>query len=514
MTDIQKDTHFDLQSARIDQQLFYRIPYKYLEQHTIIPVHETDDGRVRVAMADPDDLDVIDDVERILNTRIIIEQADKDIIKEMIEQCHSGDSQSVEKVIQDLTEDDLEIIGKINEDQDGVDVANEAPIIKLVNLIIWNALQIRASDIHVEPFDHELLVRYRVDGVLHEASSPPAHLHAAIISRIKIMADLDISERRTTQDGRIQIKLGSREIDIRVSIMPTVWGENVVMRLLDKTGLMLDLNDLGLRHTTRENFLELIQTSHGILLITGPTGSGKTTTLYSALSIRNKPDVKIITIEDPVEYQIPGINQIHVNAKVGLTFAHGLRSILRQDPDIVMVGEIRDVETAETAVQASLTGHLVFSTLHTNDAPSAITRLIDMGVEPYLITSSVIGVAAQRLVRVLCPKCKEPYETDAEEYIERLMLATDTLPSGSHTYYRAVGCDNCRDTGFVGRVALFELMEMTETIKHHALERAAAYEIKKTAIKEGMITLQHDGWLKAHAGITTLEEVLRVTEEA
>lgn len=505
---------FNIQSARIDQQLFYRIPYKYLEEHCIIPINETDDGKIRIAMADPDDLDIIDDVESILNADLIIEEADKDDILSAIERCHSGDSQSVEKVIQDLTEDDLEIIGQINEDQDGVDVANEAPIIKLVNLIIWNALQVRASDIHIEPFDNELLVRYRVDGVLHEASSPPAHLHAAILSRIKIMADLDISERRTTQDGRIQIKLGAREIDIRVSIMPTVWGENVVMRLLDKTGLMLDLNDLGLTDTTLKKYLELIQTSHGILLITGPTGSGKTTTLYSSLALRNAPDVKIITIEDPVEYQIQGINQIHVNPKVGLSFAHGLRSILRQDPDIVMVGEIRDVETAETAVQASLTGHLVFSTLHTNDAPSAVTRLIDMGVEPYLITSSVIAVAAQRLVRVLCPHCKEPYETDAEEYIERLMLSTDTIPSGTHTYYKAVGCENCRDTGFVGRVALFELMEMSDTIKHLALERAAAYEIKKQAVKEGMITLQHDGWVKAHNGITTLEEVLRVTEEA
>ncbi|NLF28227.1 MAG: Flp pilus assembly complex ATPase component TadA, partial [Clostridiales bacterium] len=399
-------------------------------------------------------------------------------------------------------------------DQEGVDVANEAPIIKLVNLIIWNALQTRASDIHIEPFENQLVVRYRVDGVLHEASFPPPNLHAAILSRVKIMADLDISERRTTQDGRIQIKLGKREIDIRVSIMPTVWGENVVMRLLDKSRSLLTLDQLGFDPGTEQAFEEIIRASHGIMLVTGPTGSGKTTTLYSALARLNKPDVKIITVEDPVEYQIPGINQIHVNPKVGLTFAHGLRSILRQDPDIIMVGEIRDLETAETAVQASLTGHLVFSTLHTNDAASAITRLIDMGVEPYLITSSVIGILAQRLVRVLCPHCKQPYLSTEEAYIERLMLPEGTVPRGAQTYYRAVGCEQCRDTGFVGRLSLFELMRITEDIKRLTLERAASYEIKKQAIKDGLVTLQHAGWKKAVAGITTLEEVLSATEEA
>ena len=508
------DKQFNLEEAKVDQQLFYRIPYKYLEENKIIPVCEPESGTIQIAMANPDDIVVIDEIERILNAKLIVEKAPEEIVLRKIEQCHSGDAQSVEKVIQDLTEDDLEIIGHIREDQDGVDVANEAPIIKLVNLIIWNALQMRASDIHIEPFEDQLLVRYRIDGVLQEASSPPPNLHAAIISRIKIMADLDISERRTTQDGRIQIKLGSREIDIRVSIMPTVWGENVVMRLLDKTALMLDLNDLGFERETLNSFAELIRASHGIVLITGPTGSGKTTTLYSALALLNTKDVKIITIEDPVEYQIPGINQIHVNPKVGLTFASGLRSILRQDPDKVMVGEIRDLETAETAIQASLTGHFVFSTLHTNDAPSAITRLIDMGVEPYLITSSVIGVVAQRLVRVLCPHCKEKYETDNEEYIERLMLPENVKTKGTQTYYRSVGCEKCRDTGYMGRISLFELMDTTEAIKKLTLEHAASYEIKKQAIKDGMITLQQDGWKKACDGITTIEEVLRVTEEA
>ncbi len=508
------EENFNLENARIDQQLFYRLPYKYLEEQLVIPICEPESGKVQIAMCDPDNIVVLDEIEKILKAELIVEKAPKEDILSAIERSHSGDSQSVEKVIQELSEDDLEIIGHIREDQDGVDVANEAPIIKLVNLIIWNALQTRASDIHIEPFDKELIVRYRVDGVLHEASNPPPNLHAAIISRIKIMADLDISERRKTQDGRIQIKLGKKEIDIRVSIMPTVWGENVVMRLLDKTGLMLDMTDLGFDPETLKGFDELIQASHGIILITGPTGSGKTTTLYSALSQLNQPDVKIITIEDPVEYQIEGINQIHVNPQVGLTFAHGLRSILRQDPDKVMVGEIRDVETAETAVQASLTGHLVFSTLHTNDAPSAVTRLIDMGVEPYLITSSVIGIVAQRLVRVLCPHCKEPYETDDEEYIERLMLPEGTVKKGKQTYYRAVGCDECRDTGFMGRISLFELMHVTEDVKKLTLERAAAYIIKKQAVKDNMITLQHDGWKKARDGVTTIEEVLRVTEEA
>ncbi len=505
---------FNIDTAKIDQQLFYRIPAKYLEEHYVIPIADADNGAVRIAMADPDDIEVLDEIESMLNAPLVVEHVDAGKIKAAIERCRSGETESVEKVIGELTPDDFEIIGNIRKDQDGVDVANEAPIIKLVNLIIWNALQSRASDIHIEPFENQLLVRYRIDGELYETSNPPANLHAAIVSRLKIMSDLDISERRTTQDGRIQIKLGKKEIDIRVAIIPTVWGESVVMRLLDKTGLMLDLTDLGFDRGVLDRYRELIRATHGIILVTGPTGSGKTTTLYSSLAQLNKPNVKIITIEDPVEYQIAGINQIHVNPKVGLTFAHGLRSILRQDPDIVMVGEIRDVETAEVAVQASLTGHLVFSTLHTNDAPSAITRLIDMGVEPYLITSTVIGVAAQRLVRVLCPHCKRAYETDAEEYIERLMLPEGVAPPGKQTYYEAVGCDKCRDTGFQGRLSLFEVMLMTESIKRMTLQRAASYELKKQAAADGMVTLQHAGWLKARAGVTTLEEVLSVTEEA
>lgn len=504
---------FNLSTAKIDQQLFYKLPYAFLEKHQLIPICEPRPGVTQVAMADPDDIETLDELKRVITTELEIVKATPEEIAEAIERCNSGNAQSVEKVIQDLTEDDLEIIGNIREDQDGVDVANEAPIIKLVNLIIWNALQMRASDIHIEPFENQLLVRYRVDGVLHEMSSPPHNLHAAILSRIKIMSDLDISERRTTQDGRIQMKLGSKEIDIRVSIMPTVWGENVVMRLLDKSGLMLDLTDLGFDEHHLKLYDSMLRVSHGIVLVTGPTGSGKTTTLYSSLKVLNKPDVKIITIEDPVEYQIKGINQIHVNAKVGLTFAQGLRSILRQDPDIVMVGEIRDVETAETAVQASLTGHLVFSTLHTNDAPSAITRLIDMGVEPYLITSSVIGVLAQRLVRVLCPYCKEESEEDVTDALDRLMIPEEIAPRGKHKIFKAKGCEKCRDTGFKGRISLFEIMQMSEEIKALTLKRAAAYEIKKQAIKEGMVTLQHSGWQKVLAGVTTLEEVLSVTEE-
>lgn len=505
---------FNLKTAKIDQQLFYRIPFKYLEENLLIPISEIEPGKIQIVMADPDDVDVLDEIERILNAELVIETASPEAILEAIERCHSGDASSVEKVIQDLTEDDLEIIGHINADQDGVDVANEAPIIKLVNLIIWNALQARASDIHIEPFEDQLLVRYRVDGVLQEASSPPHNLHAAVLSRIKIMADLDISERRTTQDGRIQIKLGNKEIDIRVSIMPTVWGENVVMRLLDKSGLMVDLRDLGFDEHHMTLYQSIIRAAHGIVLVTGPTGSGKTTTLYSSLKTLNKSDVKIITIEDPVEYQIKGINQIHVNAKVGLTFAQGLRSILRQDPDIVMVGEIRDIETAETAIQASLTGHLVFSTLHTNDAPSAITRLIDMGVEPYLITSSVIGIVAQRLVRKLCPYCKEAYKSSEKAYLKRLMLPDGVVPDGEQTYYRAVGCSKCRGLGYIGRTSLYEIMSISEEIKHLTLERSASYEIKRQAMKEGLITLQHAGWEKALKGETTLEEVLSVTEEA
>jgi general secretion pathway protein E len=502
---------FDLATAKVDQQLFYRIPTKYLEENRVIPILEPEDGLVQVAMVDPDNIELLDDIQQILNAQLEVHQAPEEQILAAIERCSSGDAQSVEKVIQDLTEDDLEIIGNIRSDQDGVDVANEAPIIKLVNLIIWNALQTRASDIHIEPFENQLLVRYRVDGVLHEASSPPPNLHAAVISRIKIMADLDISERRTTQDGRIQIKLGRKEIDIRVAIIPTVWGESVVMRLLDKTGLMLDLTDLGFERRELDRYEQLIDASHGIILVTGPTGSGKTTTLYTALSALNSPERKIITVEDPVEYQLEGINQIQAKSSIGLDFAHALRAIVRQDPDVIMIGEMRDLETARIAIQSALTGHLVLSTIHTNDAAGGITRMLDMGVEDYLLTSTVNAILAQRLVRTLDTEHREAFEVLPEVVDEIGLRALGERDR--YVFYKPVPTPE-NPNGYHGRTSILELLVMSDPIRRLVIKHATSGEIQNQAVSEGMRTMYLDGLNKCLAGITTLDEVLRVTQEA
>jgi general secretion pathway protein E len=406
-------------------------------------------------------------------------------------------------------EDSDSIISEIEETADLLDDTSDAPIIKLVNLTLSQAVKAHASDIHIEPYQTELQIRYRVDGILYNKLSLPKRIQSTLISRIKIMAKLNIAEKRLPQDGRIEIKIAAKNIDIRVSTIPTTFGERLVLRLLDKAGMILDMEEVGLVKENLRTLKHIITAPHGILLVTGPTGSGKTTTLYAALSTLNNPDINIMTIEDPVEYQIDGISQIQVNPKIGLTFARGLRSIVRQDPDVILVGEIRDTETAQIAVQSSLTGHLVFSTLHTNDAASAVTRLIDMGIEPFLITSSVIAIVAQRLVRVICDQCKEAY-VPPDKSLQNLDIDGWEMLRGN-TLYRGHGCDSCLNTGYRGRVGIFEVMMMNENLQTLILGTSDAGLIKKEAALQGMATLARDGVQKVLEGITTLEEVIRVT---
>jgi general secretion pathway protein E len=431
-------------------------------------------------------------------------------VQKLIQTHYDGSgAENAGELIEDLEEADLELLSSgTSETEDIMDMANEAPIIRLVNMILKQAVNDRASDIHIEPYERELAVRFRVDGILYQMFTPPKKFQNAIISRVKIMANLNIAENRLPQDGRIQIKIGGKDIDIRVSVFPTHFGERVVLRLLNKTDMQFDLNSIGFSEKNLALFNELIKKTHGIILVTGPTGSGKSTTLYSVLSRLNSPDVNILTVEDPIEYQIRGIGQMQVKPKIELTFATGLRSILRQDPDIIMVGEIRDLETAEIAVQAALTGHRVFSTLHTNDAASGITRLIDMGVEPFLISSSVNAFLAQRLVRTICPHCREAYKP-TPKMMSEFNLKPSQLKGGK--LYRGKGCDKCLKTGYHGRTGIYELLTVDNDIRKMIMAHADSVEIKEYAMKNGMVTLLEDGLLKAAQGVTTVEEVMRVS---
>ena len=410
-------------------------------------------------------------------------------------------------MVEDL-EDDSAIISEIENTADLLEDTSDAPIIKLVNHILSQSIKARASDIHIEPYQDSFKVRYRVDGILYDLLSPPKWIQPALTSRIKVMAKLNIAEKRLPQDGRFEVKIGQQLIDVRTSTLPTSFGERVVMRLLNKTSSIFQLSEIGLSPTQLAQVQDLVKAPHGIILVTGPTGSGKTTTLYSILSSINKPNINIITIEDPVEYQLKGISQIQVNPKIDLTFAVGLRSIVRQDPDVILVGEIRDRETAEIAIQSSLTGHLVFSTLHTNDSASAITRLVDIGVEPFLISSSVSAVIAQRLVRVLCDHCKEPYKPDMA--LQTLGVRPDRLRK--YTFYRAAGCDQCFHTGYRGRIGIYEIMLMGYKLKTMIQRTYDSFQIKQEALKLGLVTLRRDGIEKVLRGITTIEEVVRVTQ--
>ena len=468
-----------------------RISARFLREARALPIAESED-EIALAMADPTDAYTINAFEMVTGRKVKPLIAIPTELEAALERLYGAGKTALGQIVGAVEQrDELSFDADV---QQLKDLASEAPVIRLVSLIITNALETRASDIHIEPFENRLIVRYRIDGVLHEIESPPRRLSAAVISRVKIMANLDIAERRLPQDGRIRLRVQGKEIDLRVSTVPTMHGESVVMRILDKGGVALDFARLGFEEDTLKKFLDVLLEPHGILLVTGPTGSGKTTTLYTALDRLNKPDVKILTVEDPVEYQMPGINQIQVKPQIDLTFANALRSIVRQDPDVIMIGEIRDLETAQIAVQSALTGHLVLSTVHTNDAPS-----------------TVIGIQAQRLVRTLCPECNEPY-TAMPELVEELGLSK-FANGGDITLYHARGCKQCANTGYVGRISIIEMMPMTDTVRTLVMRHAIATELKAQAMKEGMVTMYEDGMRKALRGVTTFEEVLRVTRE-
>jgi len=506
----------ELNNYLIDPKILELIPEELARKHELIPILKIG-NRLTCAMIDPWNIFAMDEIRA--RTNLVIEPAvatESEIKKALNE--HYGAKGSMEDLIKSIDEEKLGVKdGKEMDVKKLQGIVEEPVVIKLVNLIIMKAVKEGASDIHVEPEEEVLKTRLRVDGILHELDSPPKHLQSAIISRIKIMANLDIAERRIPQDGRFSIKIEGRQIDVRVSCVPTIYGENVVMRLLDSTSALLSLEQLGFSKDVLEKYNKLILRPHGIILVTGPTGSGKTTTLYASLDKINSAEKNIITIEDPVEYKLAGIRQIQVNPKVDLTFANGLRSILRQDPDIIMVGEIRDFETAEIAIQSALTGHLVLSTLHTNDAPGAITRLIDMGVEPFLASSSIIGVLAQRLVRKICTDCKEKYVPSAEALKDiGLLNGRRTTDDGRQetVFYKGKGCAKCINTGYKARVGIYELMIPDDKIHNSIISKAPVDEIRKLACSQGMITLMEDGIEKIKQGITTVEEALRVTRES
>ena len=485
-----------------------RISTRFIKESRAVPLQE-DEGQLVLAMVDPLDDYVLNAFRLVTQRKVVARLAAPSELDAAFERLYGSGKTSMDQIVGEAqTRDD----DSGSEDlQQLKELASEAPIIRLVSLIISHALEARASDIHIEPFENRLIVRYRVDGVMHEVESPPRRFSAAVISRIKIMSSLDIAERRLPQDGRIKLRLQGKEIDLRVSTVPTMHGESVVMRILDKSGTSLDFVTLGFDPTVLARFQQVLMQPHGIVLVTGPTGSGKTTTLYTALDKLNKPDIKILTVEDPVEYQMEGINQIQVKPQIGLTFANALRSIVRQDPDVIMIGEIRDLETAQIAVQSALTGHMVLSTLHTNDAASTINRLLDMGMDDYLLTSTVNGILAQRLVRTLCTHCREPHAALPEVVAEmQLQRFTSAMPV---TLYRPVGCPECGGTGYTGRVSIVELLVMSDAIRGMVMRHVTAGEVRQQAIAEGMQTMYENGLSKAVDGVTTIEEVLRVTRE-
>lgn len=497
----------NLTEEEIDKGLVSSVPISFLKRHIILP-YRRENNAVKVAISDPLNISPIDDLKIFLDSDVELFLAESITILNAINMAYETHKEAAEQVIEDMGDEAL--AAGFEEPIDLIDVVDEAPIIKLINSLLFRSVKERASDIHFEPFERDIVVRFRIDGVLHNILTLPKRFQPSITSRIKIMASLNIAEKRLPQDGRIGLKVAGKDIDIRVSLIPTSFGERVVLRLLDKSGYLLRLTDIGLSREMQGTINRLIRLPHGILLVTGPTGSGKTTTLYASLTEINSPDKNIITIEDPVEYQIKGIGQMQVNPKIELTFARGLRSILRQDPDVIMVGEIRDLETAEIAIQASLTGHLVFSTLHTNDSAGAITRLIDMGIEPFLVSSSVVAIMAQRLVRTLCASCKKEYTPTTPELKE---LGIEPSQLYGHTIYIPVGCDKCMQTGYRGRTGIYELLLVNDEIRTLILQNVNSQVIKNKAIEGGMHTLRMDGALKVTGGITSIEEVLRVTQE-
>ena len=502
----------DLSQIEIEAKILKMVPRELVERYTLIPVTKTSNTLV-IAMADPGDLDAIDAVKFATQKKIDVVVASERQIREIIEKNYLKEA-NFEDVAEELglSDAELELEQEIDEDLSAVDLskmAGDAPVIKLVNYILIEAIRKGASDVHIEPFENQLRIRFRIDGILYDVFKPPFKLRHAVISRVKIMAKLDISERRKPQDGRIKLKLGKgRNIDLRVGIIPTLHGEYVVMRILDETNLQLDMTKLGFEEAGLATFKEGLHSTFGLVLVTGPTGSGNTTTLYSALAELNKTTENILTVEDPIEYNLFGIKQIEVNEPVGLTFAGALRSFLRLDPDIILVGEIRDYETSEIATKAALTGHLVLSTLHTNDAPSTIGRLLQMGIEPFMVASTLKMIVAQRLVRRLCQQCLEPVEIDSSHLID---LGVPPEEASKFKIMRSRGCPHCNNTGYKGRVALYEIMPITEELREFIVNGASATELKREAIRLGMKTLRMSALTKLKEGLTSLEEVVRVT---
>ncbi|HEY3394472.1 MAG TPA: GspE/PulE family protein [Lacipirellulaceae bacterium] len=501
----------DLEQQTIDFSLLRGFPLKLIHRHALFPI-QRQNGTLTVATSDPFDLYPLDELSATTGLTIEPVLAQREQIARQIKAHLGVGSETIDDLLALQEEEDIQLLDEIDVDGELSEEAQEASVVRLVNEILLEAIESRASDVHIESQAAGLKIRYRIDGMLHPQPVPPeiSRFQAAMISRLKIMARLNIAEKRLPQDGRIKLRVSGREIDVRVSVIPMLHGEGIVMRLLDKGRMQFSLEALGMEHDLHVRYSELIRMPHGIVLVTGPTGSGKTTTLYSSLLEIKDESTKIITTEDPVEYQLEGINQIQVHPKIGLTFAASLRSILRHDPDVVLVGEIRDFETAENAIQASLTGHMVFSTLHTNDAPSAYTRLVDMGVEPFLVASTVEAVMAQRLVRTLCMKCREAYRPNREDLPKDFLW--DEYERRGQPLYRPRGCRGCRQMGFEGRQGIFELCVTTDAVRQLAHDRSSSWEIRQAARKDGMRTLREDAWLKVLSGITTVDEVLRVTK--
>jgi general secretion pathway protein E len=488
--------------------LEHEVSTNFLKSARVIPLGQRD-GELMLAMADPLDDYALKAMQLIAGQAIAVSVAVPAEIESAIDKVHGTGASTIGEIVEDIDQEDQEVA---DEDVERLrDLASEAPVIRLVNLLINKAVEARASDIHIEPFESSLRVRYRIDGVLEDVEAPPNRFRAAVISRIKIMAKLNIAERRLPQDGRIKLAIRGKEIDLRVSVVPTMHGEGVVLRVLDRDAVVLDFGALGLGGDLLETYLGVLDRPHGVLLVTGPTGSGKTTSLYTSLLRLNLPSRKILTVEDPIEYHLEGVNQIQVKPGIGLSFGNVLRSILRQDPDVIMIGEIRDLETAEIAVQAALTGHVVLSTLHTNNAAGTVSRLLDMGVQDYLLTSTLNGVVAQRLVRRLCGHCREPYGA-LPELVEQMRLERFAAGDGL-TLYRAPGCERCNGTGFLGRTAIAEMLVINDPLRRQILRHAEAHELQRVAIAEGMETMYENGIRAALKGVTSIEEVLRVTRD-
>ena len=501
----------DLSKFEVPEEVIGLLPESVARENTIFPLAESG-GTLRIATCDPTDMDAQEKLRFILNREIEMAIAPREQIVEAINRNYGlSDGESADSMLQEFTDTAIDFTETAVEQQAaaGQEEKSDAPVVKLVNLIITEAVQLRASDIHIEPFEDRVRIRYRIDGRLVERDNPPRRLLGAILSRIKILSKLDIAERRRPQDGRIKLTADGKDYDLRVSVLPTNHGQSVVMRILDKDNIRVGIRQLGLSENDFRQFKNLIRRPNGIILVTGPTGSGKTTTLYAALNELNRPDTKIITAEDPVEYYLAGINQVEIRHSIGLDFARVIRSMLRQAPNVILVGEMRDTETAQMGIQASLTGHLVFSTLHTNDAPGAITRMIDMGVPAYLVASSVIAVLAQRLVRVNCTKCKQPYQP-LDTQIESAGITPEMLQGA--TFMKGRGCGHCQKSGYKGRLGIFELMIMTNKIREMAFQGAATQEIRRAAVSQGMRIMFDDGIAKALRGITTLDEVFRVSK--